>query len=86
MSALIPSSIAPQVKKELSSDENSLKELLQHTTITNNAQPVLEAAHRELERVVFESHEGMSKVEGVGALVREVVPADVKEAMRRIRG
>jgi hypothetical protein len=45
-----------------------------------------EAAHRELEKVVFERHEGMSRVEGAGALVREVVPSDVKEVISRVRG
>jgi hypothetical protein len=112
MSALLPSSIAPQVKKDLTSDENSLKELLQRTTVTDEAQPVLETvlwsralleqlrklsqktkgdegrdwAHRELERVVFERHEGMSGVGGVGAMVREIVPSDVMEVMRRLKG
>jgi hypothetical protein len=42
MSALLPSSIALQVKKDLTSDENSLKELLQRTTVTDEVQPVLE--------------------------------------------
>jgi hypothetical protein len=112
MSALLPSSIAPQVKKNLTSDENSLKELLQRTIITDEAQPVFEtvlwsralleqlrklsqktkgdagreAAHQELERVVFERHGGTSGVGGVGAVVREIVPSDIKEVMRRLRG
>jgi hypothetical protein len=45
-----------------------------------------EAAHQELERVVFERHEGMSGVGGVGAVVREIVPSDVKEVWRRLKG
>jgi hypothetical protein len=44
------------------------------------------AAHQELERVVFERHEGMSGVGGVGVVVREIVPSDVKEVMRRLKG
>jgi hypothetical protein len=42
MAALLPSSNTPQVKKDLTSSENSLKELLQRAAITDEVQPVLE--------------------------------------------
>jgi hypothetical protein len=58
-----------------------LKKLSQKTKGDEGRQ----AAHSELERVVLERHEGLSGVGGVGATVREAVPADVKEVLRRLR-